>query len=95
MKQKSVRISVIVTAYNIENYLPGCMESLLAQTYSPMEIILVDDGSDDGTPGLCDRYARENDQVQVIHKENGGPSAARNAGLAVAKGDYIGYVLQR
>ncbi len=92
MKQKSVRISVIVTAYNIENYLPGCMESLLAQTYSPMEIILVDDGSDDGTPGLCDRYARENDQVQVIHKENGGPSAARNAGLAVAKGDYIGYV---
>lgn len=92
MKQEGILISVIVTAYNIENYLPGCMESLLAQTYSPIEIILVDDGSFDGTPGLCDGYARENDRVRVIHKENGGPSEARNAGLAVAKGDYIGYV---
>ncbi|MDE6183848.1 MAG: glycosyltransferase [Lachnospiraceae bacterium] len=92
MRQEGILISVIVTAYNIERYLPRCMESLLAQTYSPMEIILVDDGSDDGTSSLCDRYARENDQVHVIHKENGGPSAARNAGLAVAKGDYIGYV---
>lgn len=92
MRQEGRLISVIVTAYNIEKYLPGCMESLLAQTYRPLEIILVDDGSDDGTPSLCDKYARENEQVQVIHKENAGPSSARNAGLLAAKGDYIGYV---
>ena len=92
MKQDGTLISVIVTAYNIEKYLPRCVDSLLAQTYSPMEIILVDDGSSDETPRLCDDYARKNDSVYVIHKENGGPSAARNAGLAIAKGDYIGYV---
>ena len=92
MKQDGTLISVIVTAYNIEKYLPRCVDSLLAQTYSPMEIILVDDGSSDETPRLCDEYARKNDSVYVIHKENGGPSAARNAGLAIAKGDYIGYV---
>lgn len=85
-------ISVIVTAYNIEEYLPRCVESLLAQTYEQMEIILVDDGSVDGTPRICDTYAEENASVHVIHKENGGPSAARNAGLEIARGDYIGYV---
>ena len=92
MKQDSVLISVIVTAYNIEKYLPRCVDSLLAQTYSPMEIILVDDGSDDETPRLCDEYALKNEFVHVIHKENGGPSAARNVGLSIAKGGYIGYV---
>lgn len=92
MRQDGALISVIVTAYNIEKYLPSCMDSLLTQTYRPMEIILVDDGSEDGTPCLCDEYAREHESVRVIHKENGGPSAARNAGLAIAKGDYIGYV---
>lgn len=92
MRRDARLISVIVAAYNIEKYLPGCMDSLLAQTYSPMEIILVDDGSSDETPRLCDEYARKNDFVHVIHKENGGLSSARNAGLAIAKGDYIGYV---
>lgn len=92
MRQDGILISVIVTAYNIEKYLPRCVDSLLAQTYSPMEIILVDDGSSDETPRLCDEYACKNDVIRVIHKENGGPSAARNAGLAIAKGDYIGYV---
>lgn len=92
MRRDGRLISVIVAAYNIENYLPRCMDSLLAQTYSPMEIILVDDGSSDETPRLCDEYARKNDFVHVIHKENGGLSSARNAGLAIAKGDYIGYV---
>lgn len=83
---------MIVTAYNIEQYLPRCMDSLLAQTYEPMEIILVDDGSDDGTPELCDKYGEKNANVRVIHKENGGPSDARNAGLDIAQGDFIGYV---
>lgn len=92
MKQDKKLISVVVTAYNIEAYLSRCMDSLLAQTYEPMEIILVDDGSGDGTPGLCDRYAKENANVHVIHKENGGPSDARNAGLLIARGDFIGYV---
>lgn len=59
MKQNKKLISVIVTAYNIEQYLPRCMDSLLAQTYEPMEIILVDDGSDDGTPELCDKYEKK------------------------------------
>lgn len=92
MKQDAKLISVIVTAYNIEKYLPRCVESLLAQTYELMEIILVDDGSTDGTGGICDEYAQKSKLIHVIHKENGGPSSARNAGLKIAKGDYIGYV---
>lgn len=92
MKQDGKLISVIVTAYNIEAYLPRCVESLIAQTYRPMEIILVDDGSVDGTAAVCDEYARKYEYIYVIHKENGGPSEARNAGLKVAKGDFIGYV---
>lgn len=92
MRRDGILISVIVTAYNIEKYLPGCVESLLAQTYRPMEIILVDDGSTDKTPQLCDAYTRENEFVHVIHKKNEGPSGARNAGLELARGDYIGYV---
>lgn len=89
---KEPLISVIVTAYNIEAYLPRCMDSLLAQTWQNLEIILVDDGSVDETPEICDAYARKSEKVQVIHQENGGPSLARNAGLAIAKGAYIGYV---
>lgn len=92
MSESVKRISVIVTAYNIEAYLPRCMESLLAQTYPALEIILVDDGSEDGTPGICDEYAADYERVRVIHKENGGPSSARNAGVAIASGDFIGYV---
>lgn len=89
---KELLISVIITAYNIEQYLPRCMESILAQTWKNLEIILVDDGSTDGTPQICDAYAAKSDKVKVIHRENGGPSAARNTGVASAKGDYIGYV---
>ena len=92
MIQSEKLISVIVTAYNIENYLPKCMDSLLKQSYHKLEIILVDDGSTDGTPEICDSYAAKSDKITVIHKENGGPSAARNSGLEVARGDYIGYV---
>ena len=92
MSECEKRISVIVTAYNIEAYLPRCMESLLGQTCPGLEIILVDDGSTDRTPEICDRYEREHECVRVIHKENGGPSSARNAGVAAAVGDFIGYV---
>lgn len=90
--EKEKLISVIVTAYNIEEYLPRCMDSLLAQTYHPLEIILVDDGSSDQTPKICDEYAKKSPKIKVIHRENGGPSAARNAGLKEVHGDFIGYV---
>lgn len=85
-------VSVIIAAYNIEDYLPRCMDSLLAQTYRPMEIILVDDGSTDRTAAICDRYENEYEWVKVIHRKNGGLSAARNSGLNIAQGDFIGYV---
>lgn len=85
-------VSIIVAVYNIENYLSRCMDSILAQTYRPLEIILVDDGSTDGTAAICDRYGMENENVKVIHRKNGGLSAARNSGLEVASGDFIGFV---
>ncbi len=85
-------ISVIVPVYNVEKYLDRCVESLLGQTYRSLEIILVDDGSTDGCGAMCDGYARRDSRVRVIHKRNGGLSDARNAGLAVASGSYIGYV---
>lgn len=85
-------ISVIVPVYNVEKYLDRCVESLLGQTYRSLEIILVDDGSTDGCGAMCDGYTRRDSRVRVIHKRNGGLSDARNAGLAVASGSYIGYV---
>lgn len=81
--------SIIVPVYNIENYLPQCMDSLFAQTDLDFEIILVDDGSTDGSGLLCDQYAMRDTRVRVIHKGNGGLSSARNAGLNVAEGAYI------
>lgn len=92
MQDDKIRISVIVTAYNIEAFLPRCVESLLAQTYKAIEIILVDDGSTDSTPEICDKYAGEHENIKALHRENGGPSAARNSGFALATGKYIGYV---
>ena len=89
MKDK-VLISVIVTAYNIKDYLPRCLDSLLRQTYENLEVIVVDDGSIDGTAAICDDYAAKNARIRVIHKENGGPSSARNAGVAIAHGEYLG-----
>ncbi len=85
-------ISVIVAAYNIETYLPRCLDSLAAQSYRNLEIIVVDDGSFDGTGEICDQYAKEDSRIKVIHQKNQGLSGARNAGLAAARGDYIGYV---
>lgn len=86
------KISVIVPIYKVEKYLCRCVDSLLAQTYPNMEIILVDDGSPDKCGLLCDRYAEEYPHVRVIHKENGGLSSARNAGIAAATGAYIGFI---
>lgn len=85
-------LSIIVPIYNVEKYLRRCVDSILAQTYKQLEIILVDDGSTDGSSAICDEYQREDSRIVVIHKTNGGLSSARNAGLNVAKGDYIGFV---
>jgi len=85
-------VSVIVPVYNAEPYLPACIESILGQSLSELELILVDDGSADGSGAICDRYAAKDSRVMVIHKENGGSTSARNAGLRVANGDYIGFV---
>lgn len=88
----SAKISIIVPVYNIEKYIVRCIESILNQTYRNLEIILVDDGSTDSSGSICDEYAKKDDRIVVIHKVNGGLSDARNAGLKVVTGDYIGYV---
>lgn len=85
-------ISVIVPIYDVEQYLNQCVESIVQQTHKNLEIILVDDGSPDLCGLLCDEWARKDARIKVIHKENGGLSDARNAGMAVAKGNYIGFV---
>ncbi|MGE8204570.1 glycosyltransferase family 2 protein [Heyndrickxia sp. NPDC080065] len=86
------KISVIVPVYKVEPYLHKCIDSILAQTFSYFELILVDDGSPDRCGEICDHYAKSDPRVKVIHKENGGLSSARNAGLKMAKGQYIGFV---
>ena len=85
-------VSIIVPVYNIEKYLSACVDSLVKQTYPDLEIILVDDGSADGSAELCDALAEGDRRIRVIHKENGGLSDARNAGLAQATGDWVLFV---
>ncbi len=85
-------LSIIVPVYKVEKYLDQCISSIRAQTYTNLEILLVDDGSPDACPGICDEAARQDGRIQVIHKKNGGLSDARNAGLDVARGQYIGFV---
>ena len=85
-------LSVIVAVYNVEKYLERCVRSLMAQTYENLEILLVDDGSTDSCPALCDQFQAQDQRIRVIHKENGGLSDARNAGIAQAKGTYIAFV---
>ncbi len=89
MKEK---ISVIVPIYKVEKYLLKCVESLINQTYKNLEIILVDDGSPDKCPQICDEYAQKDNRIKVIHKENGGLSDARNAGMKIATGEYISFI---
>lgn len=85
-------VSIIVPIYKVEQYLEECVQSLLNQTYKNLEVILVDDGSPDNCGKLCDEYAKKDGRIKVIHKENGGLSSARNAGLDIAKGEYIAFV---
>ena len=86
------KISVIVPIYNVEKYLRRCVDSILNQTYKNLEVILVDDGSPDACPAICDEYAKKDSRIKVIHKQNGGLPDARNAGMAVATGDYYAFV---
>ena len=85
-------ISVIVPIYNVERYLNTCVDSIANQTYSNLEIILVDDGSPDKSPEICDEYARTDVRVKVIHQKNGGLSAARNAGIDIAQGEFLTFI---
>lgn len=90
MKEKL--LSVIVPVYNMEAKMECCIQSILKQTYKSMEVILVDDGSCDHSSEMCDEWKKKDKRIYVIHKENGGLSSARNAGLAIAHGEYVGFV---
>ena len=81
--------SIIVPVYKVEDYIEKCIDSILLQSYTDFELILIDDGSPDKCPLICDQYKERDSRVKVIHKQNGGLSSARNAGLKVAKGEYI------
>lgn len=85
-------VSIIVPVYKVERYLPRCIESILGQTYTNFELILVDDGTPDRSGIICDRYAEKDSRIRVIHKENGGVSTARNAGIDAARGEWITFV---
>lgn len=85
-------LSVIIPVYQVEHTIDRCVDSVLRQCYAYMEVILVDDGSTDGSPAICDAWAAKDNRITVIHKENGGLSDARNAGIDMAKGDYITFV---
>lgn len=86
------KISIIVPVYNVKTYIEECIESIIQQSYQNLEIILIDDGSNDGSGEICDTYGRKDPRIKVLHKENGGVSSARNKGLEIASGDYIGFV---
>lgn len=86
------KISIIVPVYNVQDYLEKCLDSILNQTFTEFEVILVDDGSQDASPSICDEYAIKDSRIKVIHQDNKGVSHARNRGLNLATGDYIGFV---
>ncbi len=86
------KISVIIPVYNVENDIRFCLDSVLNQTYKNLQIILVDDGSTDSSGDICDEYKNKDSRIQVIHKQNGGLSDARNKGLEIADGDYIAFL---
>ena len=92
MRNENPLITVIIPIYNIMDCLERCVNSVCAQTYRNLEILLVDDGSTDGTGALCDRLAEGDGRIRVFHKENGGSSSARNLGLQQARGEYVGFV---
>lgn len=90
--ENKLLISVVVPIYQVEKYLSTCVNSILNQTYSNLEIILVDDGSPDSCPAICDKFALKDSRIKVIHQKNGGLSSARNAGIEIAQGEYIGFI---
>ena len=85
-------ISVIIPVYNVKTYLAECIESVIQQTYQNLEILLVDDGSTDGSADICDEFGRKDTRVKVFHKMNGGVASARNYGLVRAEGELVGFV---
>lgn len=85
-------ISVIIPVYNVAAYLPQCVESVLSQDHQALEVLLIDDGSTDGSGSICDRYAAKDSRVRVIHQKNGGAAAAKNAGLRASTGEYLSFV---
>lgn len=90
--EQDILVSVIVPVYNVEKYLARCVNSILNQTYRNLEVILVDDGAKDNSGAICDGFAQKDSRVRVIHKENGGLSSARNAGIDIAQGAYLEFV---
>ena len=86
------KVSIIVPIYKAEKYLHRCVDSIIAQTFTDWELLLVDDGSPDRSGEICDEYTGRDNRIRVIHKENGGVSSARNAGLDVAKGQWVVFV---
>jgi glycosyltransferase involved in cell wall biosynthesis len=91
VERRSIKISVIVPIYNVEELLPRCIDSLTRQTLKDIEIILIDDGSPDNCGKICDEYAGRDKRIKVIHQKNGGVARARNAGMSIARGEYIGF----
>jgi glycosyltransferase involved in cell wall biosynthesis len=87
-----MKVSIIIPVYKAEKYLPTCVDSVLSQTYKDLEVILIDDASPDKCGEICEEYAKKDERVKVIHKENEGVSKARNAGLEIATGDYVQFV---
>lgn len=92
LSEKDVLVSVVVPVFNVQDYLCKCIDSILVQTHDNMEILLVDDGSTDASPVICDEYAERDQRVNVIHKDNGGLSDARNCGLARCTGDWVSFI---
>ena len=90
--KENVALSVIVPVYNLETCLPMCLDSILRQTFSDFELILVDDGSADGSLAVCQEYQEKDNRIRLLHQENGGVSSARNTGLNHAVGQYISFV---
>jgi len=92
MNEKEPKISIIIPVYNVEKYLEQCLESLVDQTLREIEIILINDGSTDNSAKICEKYVKKDGRIRLINQKNKGPSAARNAGLKTAKGEFIGFV---
>ncbi|MEH7129309.1 glycosyltransferase family 2 protein, partial [Neobacillus drentensis] len=89
MRKIKPKISIIVPVYNVEKYIRRCLDSILAQTFSDFELLLIDDGSTDNSGTICDSYAKQDSRIKVIHMKNGGVSNARNKGISLAHGDYV------